>query len=209
MRDRKMKAVTFSYDDGTIQDIRLIKMLDRYGLKATFNINSWLLGIENTLVCEGIQIAHIRNKRDEISDIYQKHEIASYTLTHPRLPVHTDFEIIRQIEQDWEALSKLASYQVVGIAYPGGGINTDKRVASLVINHTGIQYARTIMSTLSFSFPADLFQINPTIYPHRDGFDTLLSLAEKFISLEPCSPQVFYIWRHSFEFEITDAFWTV
>ena len=38
------KAITFSYDDGVTQDQRLIEMFDRYGLKATFNINSGLLG---------------------------------------------------------------------------------------------------------------------------------------------------------------------
>lgn len=40
----KNKAITFSYDDGAVQDIRLIELLNRYGLKATFNLNSGLLG---------------------------------------------------------------------------------------------------------------------------------------------------------------------
>ena len=40
MWNGKLKAVTFSYDDGVTQDIRFIEMLDRYGLKGTFNINS-------------------------------------------------------------------------------------------------------------------------------------------------------------------------
>ena len=40
----KMKALTFSYDDGVTQDRRLVELFDRYGLKATFNINSELLG---------------------------------------------------------------------------------------------------------------------------------------------------------------------
>ncbi len=35
MFNRKMKAVTFSYDDGVTQDIRLIDMFNKYGLKAT------------------------------------------------------------------------------------------------------------------------------------------------------------------------------
>ena len=40
----KMKAITFSYDDGVTQDQRLIAMLNHYGMKATFNLNSGLLG---------------------------------------------------------------------------------------------------------------------------------------------------------------------
>lgn len=39
MWNGKMKAVTLSYDDGVAQDIRLIELLDRYGLRATFNLN--------------------------------------------------------------------------------------------------------------------------------------------------------------------------
>ena len=40
----KMKAVTFSYDDGVTQDQRLIEIFNRYNLKCTFNLNSGLLG---------------------------------------------------------------------------------------------------------------------------------------------------------------------
>lgn len=40
----KNKFLTFSYDDKVIQDRRLIALLDKYGLKATFNISSGWLG---------------------------------------------------------------------------------------------------------------------------------------------------------------------
>ena len=40
----KLKAVTFSYDDGTTQDIQLVELLNRYNLKCTFNLNSDKLG---------------------------------------------------------------------------------------------------------------------------------------------------------------------
>ena len=40
----KQKAVTFSYDDGVTQDVRLCEILSSYGLKGTFNINSGLFG---------------------------------------------------------------------------------------------------------------------------------------------------------------------
>ncbi|MBQ6894266.1 MAG: hypothetical protein IJN40_02075 [Clostridia bacterium] len=36
----KAKAVTFSYDDGVIHDIRLAEVFDKYNMKATFNFNS-------------------------------------------------------------------------------------------------------------------------------------------------------------------------
>ena len=46
----KLKAVTFSYDDGVEQDKRLIQLLDRYGLKCTFNLNSGHLGMKGSIV---------------------------------------------------------------------------------------------------------------------------------------------------------------
>ena len=41
-----MKYVTFSFDDGVTQDKRLIELLNKYGLKATFNLNSSLFGLK-------------------------------------------------------------------------------------------------------------------------------------------------------------------
>ena len=37
MFNGKMKAVTFSYDDGVTQDRKFIEMLDKYNLKCTLN----------------------------------------------------------------------------------------------------------------------------------------------------------------------------
>ena len=38
----KHKVLTLSYDDGKIQDRRLVKIFNKYGIKATFNLNSGL-----------------------------------------------------------------------------------------------------------------------------------------------------------------------
>lgn len=35
-----MKLLTFSFDDGNEDDVRLVEILNRYGLKGTFNLNS-------------------------------------------------------------------------------------------------------------------------------------------------------------------------
>lgn len=43
MWNGKNKAVTFSYDDGVTQDIQLVNLFNKYGLKCTFNLNSGLM----------------------------------------------------------------------------------------------------------------------------------------------------------------------
>ena len=38
------KYLTFSFDDGLEQDKKLIKLMKKYGLKGTFNLNAGLFG---------------------------------------------------------------------------------------------------------------------------------------------------------------------
>ena len=39
----KRKAFVLTYDDGVLQDVRLVLLLNKYGLKGTFNLNSQLM----------------------------------------------------------------------------------------------------------------------------------------------------------------------
>ena len=39
----KFKAVTLSYDDGNISDVKFIETINKYGLKATFNLCSTIV----------------------------------------------------------------------------------------------------------------------------------------------------------------------
>ena len=97
----KMKAVTFSYDDGVTQDLNMIRILDKYGLKATFNLNSELLGTDSCLKWNGVTVSTSRAKPEWVKTWYANHEVAVHTLTHPRLPEITDdAEVIRQVEKD-------------------------------------------------------------------------------------------------------------
>ena len=49
----KAKAFTMSYDDGVEQDIRLIDIMEKHGLKGTFNLNSGLFAPEGTVYPAG------------------------------------------------------------------------------------------------------------------------------------------------------------
>ena len=42
----KHKALTMSYDDGKQEDLRLVEIFNRYGIKGTFHINSGLIGLD-------------------------------------------------------------------------------------------------------------------------------------------------------------------
>ena len=82
MFNGKKKALTFSYDDGVTQDIRLIEIFNKYNLKATFNLNSELLGMDGMLVCNGVQVSHTKNNPEDIKYIYEGHEVAVHTFEY-------------------------------------------------------------------------------------------------------------------------------
>ena len=87
MFDGKMKALTFSYDDGVGQDVRLIEIFNKYGLKGTFNLNSKLLGRkENKSEIMGKMIDRPTARPEDVKYIYEGHEVAAHTLGHPLLP---------------------------------------------------------------------------------------------------------------------------
>ncbi len=205
MFNGKMKAVTFSYDDGVTQDVRLIELFNKYGLRATFNLNSELLGHKGELIRESVRVSHNKNKPEDVRHIYEGHEIAAHTLTHPLLPsIADDAEVIRQVEVDRLNLSELAGYEVVGMAYPCGGQNFDRRVSELIKVGTGIRYARNIISNHSFKLQDNLHEFCPTVH-HNAEWDRMFELADEFVSLAPDEPSIFYIWGHAYEFDIANT----
>ena len=203
MFDGKMKALTFSYDDGVVQDRRLISLFNKYNLKATFNLNSGLLNeVTSIVIDDGILVDHTKVKDTEVRELYAGHEVAAHTVTHPSLPSLEEKDIIAQVEEDKKKLSELVGYEVCGMAYPCGGVNNDDRVADIIKKNTGIKYARTITSTGNFDAQDNLYRFNPTI-DHRD-WAKMEELVKTFIDLKPEKPTIFYIWGHSYEFDALD-----
>ena len=201
MWNGKKKAVTFSYDDAVTQDIRLIEILDKYGLKATFNLNSGRLGMPGELIREGVRVNHTKVNPEDVKKIYTGHEVAAHTLTHPMLAWLGDEEIIHEVEDDRKRLSELVGYEVVGMAYPGGGMNNCDRVERIIRENSKIQYARTISLSYSFTPTENLMRYKPTAF-HLD-FKANRLLLEDFLREE--TEGVFYIWGHAYEFDIHDT----
>ncbi len=199
MWNGKLKAITFSFDDGVTQDKRAIQILDKYGLKATFNLNSARFGMfydvkrpNDVTIRRAIIPAH------EIKETYKNHEVAVHTQSHPNLTTLDDLTIIRQVEEDRKALEELVGYKVRSMAYPCGGVNNDDRVAKIIKENTMVKFARTITSTHSFDLQENLYRFNPTVH---DCEEELFDLAERFVQLKTDKPQLFYVWGHTYEMD--------
>lgn len=187
----KARAVTFSYDDGVRQDAFVVSTLNKYHLKGTFNLNAGQSGEAKER--EGIDCAHLDLAKSVV--LYQGHEIANHTYSHPHLeglPYECQMD---QYEKNKNILQKLFGRDVVGSAYPFG---TYDQTTLAVLSDLRIHYARTTKSTYDFLRPYDWLLWHPTIH-HNDPL--LFATLERFYASEEELP-IFYLWGHSYEFAL-------
>ena len=199
----KTRALTLSYDDGVEQDARLIRILDRYGLKCTFNLNSGLWAPEGTQWPKG-QI-HRRLTAEAALALYSAggHEVAVHGLTHANLCALPLSRAVHEVLEDRRNLETLFGRVVRGAAYPFGAYD-DQAVRAL--EDCGIVYCRTVQSTHGFALPARPLTLHPTCHHNDPMLDELCSrfLADD----EKSAPRLFYLWGHAYEFEAMDN-WSV
>lgn len=190
----KKKAVTFSYDDGVCQDRRLVELLNRYGLKCTFNLNSGIMSGANKWESNGVTIR--RMNAEGLPKLYEGHEIAGHMLTHANPTELDDETLYNEIRLDKRYLEQLFSQEVVGMAYPYGCF--DDRIVKIT-RDCGMRYARTVWSTDSTEFPTDLLRLRPTAHHNAES---LFGRIDAFLADASETPQLMYIWGHSYEFDL-------
>ncbi len=183
------KYFTLSYDDGVKQDKRFIELIDRYGLKGTFNLNSGLMPKEPDANNRCLALC-------EVKEIYKNHEVATHGTMHPRYNAQTYEEVCADIKPDLEYLTALVGYPTTGHAYPFG--HCDAHVVK-AMRDCGIRYARTTMGTHDFAVPEEPLLLHPTCH-HADP--ELFTLMERFIAAEPTEgDMLFYLWGHTYELD--------
>ena len=186
----KLKALTFSYDDGVEADVRLVEILRKNGLRGTFNLNSELAGKGNRLT---------RLTLAEALKLYGTDmEIAVHGANHLALKRTSPALAARDVLVDRENLEKVFQKTVRGMAYAYGSYNGD---TIEMLKTLGIAYARTTYATSEFDLPENWLELHPTC--HHDA-ENLNELITKFISPVGAfgrkKPMLFYLWGHSYEF---------
>ena len=196
MWNNKKKAITFSFDDGVLQDKRLIEILDKYGLKATFNLNSGKFGLKESLIRSEVLVRHDMVEAEEVRELYKNHEVALHGLNHKTCVLLDDDTLIKEIEEDRKNLEVLMGEVIVGMAYPHG--STNEHVINILQKYTKVKYARTTISTYNFDLQNQLLAFNPTVHFIEP---CLFELGEKFLSMKTDKPQLFYVWGHAFDLD--------
>lgn len=197
-KDGKQKVITLSYDDAVVQDIRLIEIMNKYGLKGTFNVNSGMYLPENSTR----EKFYGRLKLSEARKLYTDsgHEVAVHAFNHPFLEKLDDSEIIYEITEDRRSIEEQYGVIARGMAYPYGTYSN--KVIS-VLEKCKIAYARTTKSTLSFELPEDWLQLHPTCHHNNEKLDELITQFVETPNLWG-NAEMFYLWGHSYEFDNND-----
>ena len=193
----KTKAVIFSYDDGMIADRKLVKLMNIYGIKGTFHLNSNKLDTKGYLT------------KAEINNLFKGHEVSVHSANHPGLGDLSKQEIMNEVLEDRRELERLTHKTVRGMAYPFGNYN-DKVIDA--ITGLGIEYARTVNDSYHFSIPKHFLIWEPSIHQFAKAYyianDTLndkkeLAIFNKLVTdfLQSDTLALLDIWGHSWENE--------
>ncbi len=178
----KNKVLTLSYDDGSKDDYRLIEIMNKHGIKGTFNINAGIAGTGYTIPMH------------ELKSVYEGHEVACHTYSHPTIARCPIEHVTQQILADRHRLEDAIGKPVRGIAYPNGSYS--KEIVQL-LPALGIKYARIVPTSGLFSIPQNFLEWSATCR----HYDHLLEKAQAFDELY--KTQYLYmmsIWGHSIEF---------
>lgn len=201
----KHKVLTMSYDDGKLEDRKLVSIFNKYGIRGTFNLNSGLIDQD------------IRIKPEEWVDLYKGHEVATHTVSHPTIDRCPTSEIVEELLNDRKYLESVMGYPVRGHAYPNGSYSprVERILEDLGIKYgriIGDEYASTYVASQTqkecqrqvvgdsngFSFPSNYYEWKATCHHNHN----LLEFGREFKDLKKKQYlYMMYVWGHSYEFE--------
>ena len=202
------KYLVMSLDDGTAQDEKVISIFKKYGLTATFNLNSGRLGEKEEIpipAYDGKPLRHDKVTEAQVKcGLYNGFEVACHGLTHAKLNEASSAELRKEIFDDYDKIFALTGIKPCGIAYPGALPNYNQAVITTLEDSGKIFYGRTIEETHGFSLPTDFLRWNPTC---QFRGDELLKRAEDFFDLKAETDALFFVWGHSYEFDLGLECW--
>jgi len=185
------KYFLLSFDDGTIYDRRFVELLNKYGMKATFNLNS---GLEDFVWQYEDRFPVRRQVLADTVELYRGHEVASHSLHHHWLNTLTPPQLTREIGEDCAALKKLFNLEEIGFGVPFTAC-TEREIK---IIRKFVRYIRLSELADTFDLPKDPYHI-PIHGLYNDA-----DIREKITRFAECDQEdaLFVMAGHSYELEV-------
>ncbi len=187
------KVFLISFDDGTIWDKRFVELLNQYGMKATFNLNS---GLEDFVWYYEDRFPVRRQVLAETVQQYQGHEVASHSLHHHWLNTLAPPQLSREVGQDCANLKDLFGLTEIGFGVPFTACSQRE----IRILRKFVRYIRLSEFSDSFLPPEDPYHIPiHGLYNQPDIRERIARFAGSDLPLS-----LFVMAGHSYELEVLD-----
>ncbi len=183
------KVFLISFDDGSVWDPKLVALLNQYGMKGTFNLNS---GLEDFVWdFDGFPVG--RQRLSQMVELYRGHEVASHTLHHPWLNSLTPPALAREVGEDCEALKEIFGLKEIGFGVPFTACT--EREIRLIRKY--LRYIRLSEFSETFALPEDPYHIPiHALYHQPDVKERIAAFAESTLP-----DSLFVLAGHSYELE--------
>lgn len=201
-----MKVVQ-CWDDGVLNDARLVDLLRKYNAKATFNLNPGLMketergadcwvqpGDSSGWSCRGFRPGKLSLK--DIPEVYEGFELASHCWRHENAGSVPDADWIQSALDARHFLEDIAQKPCLGFAWPCG-VTTPETIR--LLRENGFAYGRTTENTADFRTNTEPMALRSSCHFHAGNFWQLYEKAKE--------TGVFYFWGHSYEMHHYDDFW--
>ena len=182
-----MEVIT-SWDDGSLQDLKMAQLLKKYELPAIFFIPT---------VCE--------LSEKQIKELSEDFEIGGHTTTHPHdLKRLSDKDVYNEIKDNKDWLEGIIGKNVAWFCYPRGRY-TDNTIVQ--IKMAGFKYART--TNIGHIGHSEHYRVHTAVHvhPNRKEFigQSFFQYALKQYRMAISNDNSYYhIWGHSWEVEKYD-----
>jgi hypothetical protein len=168
-------AITTSWDDGHILDLRIADLLIKYNLTGTFYI------AKNYLPT--------RLSETEIARFSQQHEIGSHTLTHPDLTSIPLDQVRSELKDSKAWLEGVIQKPVTAFCYPRGQFNPEIQRA---VAEAGYTMARTV-TQYQMGSPKNLMAMDTTIHIYPFPFRPVDGIKARFDPIRYILPEISHL----------------
>ena len=166
------KALSFTFDDGCVEDRRLLDKIGELGLRATCNLNS-----------DWFELVLPYNRRPDAEETLSAHdreyvEVACHGAKHADCMRMDGPSFLWDAMKDRAKLEEMFRHPITGYAYPQGAVTES---AKRDLELAGFEYARGVGFYGNFDLPRDLYNIQGTIDLLGGGTDELI---DRFLALK-------------------------